>query len=146
MLKFSFLKFIFGSAGSSLPCGLLLSSCGGFSCCGTRALGCMGFSSCSARAQQLWFPGSRAQAQQLCCTGFGIFPDQGLNPGFLHWQEDFFTTEPPKLSFNIRICLGSWMILVSIFTKSLCNTVQYFFNNVNFRKKLFFNNLYSLAI
>ena len=25
----------------------------------------------------------------------GIFPDQGKNPSLLHWQEDFFTTEPP---------------------------------------------------
>ena len=29
----------------------------------------MGFSSCGMRAQQLWLVGSRAQAQQLWCTG-----------------------------------------------------------------------------
>ena len=67
MLKFSFLKFGFGYAGSSLPCGFLsscgeqglLSSCGGFSCCGTWALGCMGsvvaalgLSSCGSRAPE----------------------------------------------------------------------------------------------
>ena len=30
---------------------------------------CAGFSSCGTRARQLWFVGSRAQAQQLWCTG-----------------------------------------------------------------------------
>ena len=30
---------------------------------------CTGFSSCGTRAQQLWLAGSRAQAQQLWCTG-----------------------------------------------------------------------------
>ena len=39
------------------------------SCCGVQALGHTSFSSCGTWAQELWFPGSRAQAQQLRCTG-----------------------------------------------------------------------------
>ena len=42
------------SSGFSLQSLLLLQS---------TALGCVGFSSCSIKAQQLWFPGSSAQAQ-----------------------------------------------------------------------------------
>jgi len=43
--------------------------CSGFSCRGARALGCSGFSSCSVKAQQLWFPGHRAQAQHSWVMG-----------------------------------------------------------------------------
>ena len=35
------------------------------SCCGAQARGCADFSGCGTRAQQLWFLGSRARAQQL---------------------------------------------------------------------------------
>ena len=30
-----------------------------------------------------------------CFVACGIFLDQGSNPYPLHWQVDFFTTEPP---------------------------------------------------
>ena len=59
--------FIYGCVGSSLPCAgfllwwlLLLRSTG------SRRVG---FSSCGTWAQQLWLAGSRAQSQQLWCTG-----------------------------------------------------------------------------
>ena len=49
------------------------------------------------RSQQLCLLGSGAQEQKLWLSGSescGIFPDPGLNPCFLHWQADSFTTEP----------------------------------------------------
>ena len=80
---FDFYVFLFGCAGSSLLHGLL-SSCNlqashfsGFSCCGAQALACEGFSSCSMWAQQLRLPGSRAQAQQLWCTGLAAVQHVG---------------------------------------------------------------------
>ena len=72
---------------SSWLCGLfsscgkrkLLSSCstrashyGSLPCWEHRALGCLGFSSCGTWTQQLQFPGSGAQAQQLWHTGLVI--------------------------------------------------------------------------
>jgi len=59
-------------------------------------------------SQQLWFLGSRAQAQELCphelscSSAYGIFPDQGSNLCPLHWQVDFYLLchqESPGLSF-----------------------------------------------
>ena len=51
-----------------------------------------GFSNCGVRAQDLWFAGSRAQAQWLWHTGLvarrGIFPNQGSNLCPLHRQAD----------------------------------------------------------
>ena len=87
--KKKYLLIYLGCAGSSLLCGLpscreqgatlqccaqaycsaqasvhfLL--CTGGSCSGAWALGLMGFSSCGMQVQQLWLPGSGAQAQQL---------------------------------------------------------------------------------
>ena len=73
-----YFSFIFGCAGSSLLCGIVSSSSiwGLFYSCGMQtshyssvschrawALQSAGFSSCSMWAQQLPFPGSRAQAQ-----------------------------------------------------------------------------------
>ena len=46
--------------------------CMDFSCCGAQALACTGFSGCGMWVQQLWFPGSRGQAQQLCCLGLAV--------------------------------------------------------------------------
>ena len=46
--------FVAVSGGSCRCC--VASPCGGLSCCGAWALGCLGL-------QQLWVPGSRAQAQ-----------------------------------------------------------------------------------
>ena len=63
-------------AGATLHCGARASHCSGFSCCGARALAAQasvvvarGLNSCGMQAQQLRHTGSRAQAQQLCCTG-----------------------------------------------------------------------------
>ena len=42
------------------------------SCCGVQALGHTSFSSCGTWAQELWFPGSRAQAQQLWLMGLAV--------------------------------------------------------------------------
>ena len=79
-----FFFLIFGCIGSSLlRAGFsLVVASGGYSslrCAGfswwwlllLRSMGssCTGFSSCGTRTQQLWLAGSRAQAQQLWCTG-----------------------------------------------------------------------------
>ena len=47
--------------------------------------------------QELRLTGSRASAGSavavcglICSSACGIFPDQGSNPGLLHWQVDFF--------------------------------------------------------
>ena len=73
----SFYLFIFGYARSLLQQGLLSSCCkwrllcscqvqashrDGLPCCGAWALAHTGFS-CGKWAQELWLPGSRAQAQ-----------------------------------------------------------------------------------
>ena len=81
-----FYLFIFGCSGPLLQRGLVssyvarASHCGGFSCCRPQALG--RFNNCSMWAQQLWLPGSRAQAQCLwlsCSAACGVFWDQGWN-------------------------------------------------------------------
>ena len=56
-------------AGATLRCGARASHCSGFSCCGARALGAPASVVVATRAQQLWLAGSRANAQQLWCTG-----------------------------------------------------------------------------
>ena len=56
---------------ATLRRGAWASHCGGFPCCGARALG--------ARASVVVAHGLS------CSTACGIFPDQGLNPGPLHW-------------------------------------------------------------
>ena len=78
VLKIYFIYFIFGCSGLCChtqafsnwgeqgllsSCGSWASHSGGFSC-KAWALGHGGFSSCGTWAQQLWFPGSRAQAQR----------------------------------------------------------------------------------
>ena len=88
-LIYLFYLFIFGCTGSSLLLAgfLKLQRAGATLHCGARASHCrgfslrwllllrstgsrhVGFSSCSTRAQQLRLAGSRAQAQQLWCTG-----------------------------------------------------------------------------
>ena len=94
-------KFIFGCTGSSLLCWLF-PSCrerGLLSGCSVLASHYSGFSGCGEGlqgtwAQHLWLLGSRAEAQQLRCTGLSfsaegrIFPDQGLNLCLLCRQED----------------------------------------------------------
>ena len=59
---------IAGKPGLLCSCCAQASHCSGFSC-GTQDLGQAGFSSFDAWAQELRFPGSRAHAQKLWCTG-----------------------------------------------------------------------------
>ena len=64
--------------------------------CGLRALGCTGFSTCHVRAQQLWFQGSRPQAQYLWHMGFmWDLPGAGIELVSPALAGRFFTTEPP---------------------------------------------------
>ena len=43
----------------------------------------------ACRLQQLWHVGSAVTGPRLSCSvACGIFPDQGSNPCFLHWQVD----------------------------------------------------------
>ena len=72
-------------------CGVQASHCRGFSCCTPRALEHAAFNSTASRPQQPWFPGPRAQTQQLRHVGLaacGIFSDQRSNACLLHWQAD----------------------------------------------------------
>ena len=79
-----FILFIFGCVGSSLlhvdilqlwrvgatlHCSARASHCSGFSCCGARAPGTRASVVVARGLQQLWLVGSRAEAQQLWCTG-----------------------------------------------------------------------------
>ena len=103
-LEFLFLiysLFIFGCFGSSLMClGFLHLQCMGFSFCGAWRLGHAVFISCDAWAQQLWFLGSRAQAQQLWCTSFIALRHVGtswitIEPMSSSLAGRFLFTEPP---------------------------------------------------
>ena len=53
-----------------------------------------GINSCSVQAQWLWLTGSMGSDFVVhglsLSTARGIFPDQGLNPCTLHWQEDSY--------------------------------------------------------
>ena len=90
-----------GEQGLLYSCGVWSSHCGGLSFYSARAPGHTSLTSCSMWTQQLWFPGSRAQAQLLwgigsvivvhglsCSMARGIFLDQGSNPYLLQWQVD----------------------------------------------------------
>ena len=100
LFKVSFNLLIYGCAGSRLLRGLcssraeqgLLCSCGVHAYCG-------GFSSCRVVSRVHWASvvavpglysaGSVVVEHRLCCSmECGIFPDQGWNPRFLHWQVD----------------------------------------------------------
>ena len=59
---------------ATLHCGVQAPHSGGFSCYGAQALG--------ARASEV------AAHQLNCSEACGIFPDQGSNPGPLHWHAD----------------------------------------------------------
>ena len=37
----------------------------------------------------------------------GVLPDLGWNPGLLHWQAGFFTTEPPGKSLSFLYIAGA---------------------------------------
>ena len=51
------------SRGYSLSRSLQALKCDSFFCCGAQALEHSDFSSCGTWVQELWLPGSRAQAQ-----------------------------------------------------------------------------------
>ena len=78
---------------ATLHCGARASHGGGFSCCRARALGARasvavarGLSSCGLQALERR---SVIVVHGLSCSAAcGIFPDQGSNPGPLHWQAD----------------------------------------------------------
>ena len=91
--------FLFGCAGSSLPCRLLssfgaqASLCSGFCCCGARALGRAGFSSCCSRAPEHRLNSSGSQASLLC--GRWDLPGPGIELVSPALAGELFTTEPP---------------------------------------------------
>ena len=65
-------------------CGMQVSHCGSFACGGAWTLGLKGFSSCGSRVLE-----HRLDSVELglsCFAAGGILPNQGLNPGLLHWQ------------------------------------------------------------
>ena len=72
-------------------CAQAFSSCskqGLLSSCSAQDSHCSGFSHCRAQALGAW--ASVVEAHELSCPmACGIFPDQWLNLGPLHWQEDF---------------------------------------------------------
>ena len=57
-------------------------------------LQCMGFSYCGAQLEGMWVSvlvarGLSSCGHRLPCSAvYGVFPDQGWNPCFLHWQAD----------------------------------------------------------
>ena len=73
-------------------CGVRASHCGAFSRCGALAPGHSGVGGCGTWAQQLQFPGSRAQAQScqwaLLDRGVWGLPRSGIEPMSPNWQAD----------------------------------------------------------
>ena len=120
--KFIYLHF--GCAGSLLlyqlfsgcsepglffSCSALASHCDSSS---VQALGHTGFSCCYVWAQQLWFPSSRAQAQQLWYRSTWNLPRPGIEPMSPALAGRFFTTEPPgkPLFFGLLLFLNELLI------------------------------------
>ena len=129
-LSFKFLLiFIFGCAGSSLPC-VFFPSCGKqgwLSGCGALVLPAVASLAAQrgSRArglQWLWHEGSAVAAHGLESTGSiilahglsyymssGIFPDQGSNPRLLHWQADSLPlSHQGSLSFDHFLLDFQW--------------------------------------
>lgn len=87
---------LFVASGATLESsrGAQASRCSGFCRCRARAPGRGGIRGCGTWARQLGLPGSRAQAQQLCCMGVAApwhvrLPlYQGLNSRLLPWQAE----------------------------------------------------------
>ena len=75
--------------GATLHCGAQASHCGGFSCWRTWAVEHMGFRGCGSQALEHGL-GSCGARGLSCSVACGIFMDQGLNPGPLHWQADSY--------------------------------------------------------
>ena len=92
------------ASGGTLRCGAGASHCGGFSHCRAWTLGCVGFSSCGSWTAEHWFNSCGVRA--LLLRDMWIFLGQGWNPCVLHWQVDFYTTEPSgkPLSFHFKAC------------------------------------------
>ena len=122
-----FYVFIIDGTRSSLLCGLFSSCCEGggllwlqashcdgfFGCrVGTRALGCMVFSSCRPGLSSWgsWPLEHRVKVLAKgvsCSVACGIFLDQGLNPGLLHWWVDsshWATSEAFHLFKQWEVC------------------------------------------
>ena len=79
---------------AGFSCSARGSPCSGFSCCGVRFY-MHRLCSRSTRAQQLWLPGSRAQAQQLWHTGLAAPQYVGSS-----WIKD-----------RTRVsCVGRWIL------------------------------------
>ena len=117
---FQIILFIFGCAGSLLPCGLFsrytnwgllysysvqASHYSGFSACRAWALWCrlqqLQFMGSAVVAPRLQSTGSIAVACALSCSGAQrIYPDQGLNL-FPALAGGFFTTESQERSATI---------------------------------------------
>ena len=111
-----------GEQGLLSSCGVRASRHSGFSCCRAQALGHAGFSSA---APGLSSCGSWALEHRLnrtvvahglsCSEACGIFPDQGLNPCFLHWQADSLPLShqgnPGSILFAILRTSWIWMLV-----------------------------------
>ena len=99
------LSLVAASGGVTPFCGSWASHCGGLPCYGVQAPG--------SRASVA--VGSLVVSQGLNCSATcGIFPDQGLNPCPLHWQEDFCSLhhrkvpEPNSGITRWSICSRRW--------------------------------------
>ena len=109
LINLLFYLFIFGCVGSSVLCvgflqlrraGISLrcgawASCGGFFCCGARVLGAWASVVVACGLRQLWLVGSRAQTQQLWCTGL-VAP----------WHVGFSRTR----ARTCVPCIGRWIL------------------------------------
>ena len=113
LMEFNFLKLnftyllIFACAGSSLRLYRLLTQWALL----LQGTGCRhaGFSSCNIWTQQLWHTGCR------CSEAGGLFPNQGLNPGPLHWQADgFLSTAPLQKSDGVFFKMGPSEVIRSL--------------------------------
>ena len=93
------------ASGGCSSCSTLASHRGGFSCV-ARPLGHGGFSSCGTWVQSLWFPSSRAQAQELWCTGLVAPWHVGSS-----WIRDQ----------TLVSCIGRWILYHWATREALCN-------------------------
>ena len=55
-------------------------------------------------AHGLWSTGWVVKARGLgCSVACGIFPDQGRNPCFLHWQVNSFPVSPCRWAVRMNV-------------------------------------------
>ena len=93
----------YGNWGLLSSDGAWASHSNSFSFCRAQALGHTGFGSCCLWAQQLWFVGSRAQAQQLLCKGLAALQHVGSSRTSNRTHapalaDVFLSTVPPEKS------------------------------------------------